>query len=117
MLDKLGVQKSKFYAKDISKSVLFISTSSYKKAICEKIDIKYGDLGENILVDFDIKKLKIGDRVQICDAILEITEERSICKSFTNIHKNLAKILKNKGIFAKVLQRGEIKTSSPLNII
>lgn len=117
MLDKLGIKNSKFYAKDIDKSVLIVSTSSYKRAIDNEIKIKFGSLGENVLVDFDINELKIGNKVQICNAILEITQDRSICKSFTKIHKNLAKTLKNKGIFAKVLQAGEITTNSPFRII
>jgi MOSC domain-containing protein YiiM len=104
-----GVVGDKYYGKNIERSVLITSISSYDIAKEQGIDVKFGELGENILMDFNPYSLGIGTKIKIGDALLEISQECTLCKSFAGVHKDLPKILKDdRGIFAKVLNGGEV---------
>ncbi len=118
LLDKKGVINDKFYAKDINRSVLISSIDSYKLAQDRDIELDYGQLGENILIDYNPYRLKSGARIQIGEAILEISQNCTLCKSLTKIDNKLPKLLKDdRGIFAKVIKAGEIKERDKIYLI
>ncbi len=118
LLDTKGVVNDKFYAKDIDRSVLISSIDSYKLAQNRDIELKYGELGENILIDYNPYRLKSGTKIQIGEAILEISQNCTLCKSLTKIDSKLPKLLKDdRGIFAKVIKAGEIKKRDKIYLI
>ena len=53
IMDTDGVFIDKFYGQNINRSVLITSTESYEIAKQHKIDIHDGQLGENILINFN----------------------------------------------------------------
>jgi len=109
-LDDQGVVGDKFYGKDINRSVLISTIESYKMAEEKEILLEQGSLGENILIDYNPYDLKSGTHIQIGTLILEISQNCTLCKSLTKLDNRLPKLLKNdRGIFAKVIQSGEIK--------
>ncbi|MEA3523226.1 MAG: MOSC domain-containing protein [Campylobacterota bacterium] len=110
VVDKNGVTTDKFYAKNIQRSILICSIDGYEIAREQNIDIDYGSLGENIVVDFDISGLQLSDRIQIGEVELEITQKCTICESLAKINPKLPTLLKDdRGIFAKVIKGGTIK--------
>ena len=118
LLDENGVVNDKFYAKDIDRSVLISSIDSYRLAKSRDIELKYGELGENILIDYNPYRLKSGTKIQIGEAILEISQNCTLCKSLTKIDSKLPKLLKDdRGIFAKVIKAGEIKKRDKIYLI
>ena len=105
-----GVCEDKFKGKDIDRSVLLVSRKSYEFAKQNDIDLSDGELGENILVDFDPYSFESGSRIHIGEVILEISQKSSLCSSLSKINTKLPKLLKDKrGIFAKVVHAGSIK--------
>lgn len=109
-LDEDGVFIDKFYGKDKVRSILITSVKAYEMVKNLGIQINHGDLGENILVDFDLNILEVGSKIQINKTILEITQECTICNHLSKIDKRVPKILsKDRGIFARVIQSGLIK--------
>ena len=109
-LDEQGVINDKFYGQEIDRSVLISSIESYKIANEKDIVLKLGDLGENILMDYNPYHLTRGKQIQIGDVILEISQHCTLCKSLTKLDNRLPKLLKNdRGIFAKIIKAGEIK--------
>jgi len=115
LLDESGIVGDKFYAKDTNRSVLLISQDSYDLAKRENITLKEGVLGENILLSFNPYSFKLGTKIIIGDAVLEISQNCTICNSLSSIDKKLPKLLKNdRGIFAKVLKGGVIKTNDKI---
>lgn len=111
-----GVCEDKFKGKDISRSVLLVSVKSYEKAKQNGIDIAVGDLGENVLVDFDPYSLEAGTKLQIGSAIIEISQKSSLCSSLSKINSKLPKLLKDKrGIFAKVISDGWISKGESIS--
>jgi MOSC domain-containing protein YiiM len=117
-LDNDGIYEDKFYGKDLLRSVLITSLDSYKLANNEGIDIEYGSLGENILVDINPYSLVPGEKLQIGETLFEITQNCTLCKGLSSVNSKLPKVLKNdRGIFAKVLSgESEIKIGNVIKI-
>ena len=109
-LNELGVINDKFYNKSVNRSILISCLSSYTLTKSHNIEIPFGYLGENILLDYNPYKLKIGTHLKIGSVILEITQNCTICNHLAIIDKRIPELLKNdRGIFAKVIKSGEIK--------
>jgi MOSC domain-containing protein YiiM len=117
-LDNDGIYEDKFYGKDLLRSVLITSLDSYKLANNEGIDIEYGSLGENILVDINPYSLIPGEKLQIGETLFEITQNCTLCKGLSSVNSKLPKVLKNdRGIFAKVISgKSEIKIGNVIKI-
>ncbi len=108
--DEDGVIGDKFYKKDKNRSILLSSLQSYDLAKNNNIDIEYGLLGENILLDFDPKDLKLGSIIEIGDIKLQIAQECTLCKHLSSIDNKLPKLLKkDRGMFVYALNSGDIK--------
>ena len=117
-LNEGGIIGDKFHSKNILRSVLLSSTNSYQIAKDNEISIDSGALGENILLDCDLSHLQAGEKIQIGEVVLEITQECTVCKGLTQIHNKLPKLLKkDRGIFSKVVKDGNIKISDIVNIL
>jgi MOSC domain-containing protein YiiM len=118
-LDTKGIIGDKHYDHDLNRSVLLVSIISYEIAKENGIDVAYGSLGENILIDYNPYNLNIGRRLMIGDGlILEISQHSTLCKSFAKLNSKLPKLLKNyRGIFAKVINPGSIKESDAIYLL
>ncbi len=116
-LDEYGVVNDKFYNKDIERSVLISSVYSYTIAKEHGIVLNYGELGENIVLDFNPYILAVGTLLQIGEAIVKISQNCTICKSLTKIDSQLPKLLQNdRGIFVKVIKSGVVHKGSKVSI-
>ena len=117
-VDLGGVIDDKFYGKEIERSVLISSIYSYSLAGNKNIALNLGELGENILMDYNPYQLPVGSKLQIGTVILEITKPCTLCKSLTSIDKRLPKLLKDdRGIFSKVIQEGVINLNDKIYLI
>ncbi len=82
------------------------------------IDINYGELGENILIDFNLDLLEIGMKLKIGEVVLEIAHNCTICDHLSKINKEVPTLLKNdRGVFAKVVVAGLIKKGFEIKCI
>ncbi len=118
LLDKKGIVKDKHYNKNIERSVLIASLDSYALAKNHGIDVPYGSLGENLLIDYNPYHLQAGARLKIGNVTLEISQHCTLCKSFTKIDAKLPKLLKDdRGIFAKVIKSGRIKEEDDIYLL
>ncbi len=118
LLDTKGIVNDKHYDKEIDRSVLITSLESYELAKKHGIDAAYGDLGENLLIDYNPYHLPAGTRLKIGNVLLEISQPCTLCKSLTKVDAKLPKILKNdRGIFAKVIESGNITAGDNIYIL
>jgi len=116
--DEMGVLEDKFYNKDAERSVLISSISSYELIKKHNIDMPFGYLGENILLDYNPYKLAMGTRVQIGSVTLEISQYCTICNHLAVIDDSIPELLKDdRGIFAKVISGGEINTDDKVYLV
>ncbi len=117
-LDENGVKNDKFYGKNIQRSVLITSIASYELSTQNNIDMNYGQLGENILIDYNPYHLKEGTRIIIGNTILEISQQCTLCKSLAKVNENLPELLKeHRGVFAKVINNGIIHKGDTIHLL
>jgi len=118
MLDEKGIIKDKHYNKNIERSVLLVSIDSYILAEKHGIKVPTGSFGENFLMDYNPYSLPTGSKLKIGNAILEISQHCTLCKSLSKIDSKLPKLLKDdRGIFARVVKEGIIKKGDQVYII
>ena len=118
LVDENGILEDKFYAKGADRSILITSLDSYLLAKKSNIDMDYGSLGENILVDINPYGLNAGDIISFGDIELEITQNCTICNSLSKVDAKLPSVLKSdRGIFAKTLKSGKIRKGDVVKII
>jgi MOSC domain-containing protein YiiM len=111
LLDENGIVGDKFYAKDEQRAILISTLQSYEIARKNNIELQDGALGENILIDINPYHLLPGEKIYIGDAVLEITQNCTLCKGLATLSPKLPKLLKkDRGIFAKVTKSTSIKT-------
>ena len=117
-VDNKGIIDDKFYAKDIERSILLTSIDSYELALKNSIEMSYGALGENILIDYNPYALSIGSHIQIGEVVLEVTQNCTICNHLSSIDKTLPSLLKDdRGIFVKVVEEGFIEKGDKLYLL
>ncbi len=118
-LDEKGVIGDKHYDHaPITRSVLITSTKAYDILSRESIQTPHGSLGENIVIDYDLHLLNPGDRLQIGDAIVEITQNCTLCNHLATIDKRVPRLLRHdRGIFAKVLQSGTLRLGDEVYLL
>jgi len=117
-LDLGGIIGDKYHNKDINRSILLTSIYSYELAHRDNIDLEFGSLGENILIDYNPYHLKSTQKLQIGTAIIEISQNCTICNHLSKIDKKLPKLLKNdRGIFVKVVKEGEINLNDEIYLL
>jgi MOSC domain-containing protein YiiM len=117
-VDERGIAGDKHYNTNIQRSVLITSIESYYLARDHQIEMPHSSLGENLLIDYNPYSLPVGSRLQIGNAILEISQNCTLCNHLSNIDKKLPKLLKNdRGIFGKVVKAGSIKVDDEIYLL
>ena len=118
LLDRKGIVADKHYNKDIDRSVLITTLDSYSLAESHEINVPFGALGENLLIDYNPYHLTAGSRLQIGTVTLEISQHCTLCKSLTQVDSRLPKLLKNdRGIFSKVVKSGSISIDDDIYLL
>ncbi len=118
LLDTEGIINDKHHNKNINRSVLITSLESYKLVEEHGIDVPYGSLGENLLMDYNPYHLPAGARLKIGNVVLEISQYCTLCKSLTKLDAKIPKLLKNdRGIFARVVESGTITIGDNIYIL
>jgi MOSC domain-containing protein YiiM len=79
-------------------------------------EVQPGDFAENITTaGFDLMRLRIGDRLQIGECELEITQIGKECHSRCSIYAQVGDcVMPREGIFARVLKSGMIRISDSI---
>lgn len=118
LIEGSGIIGDKFANKDLEKTVMIVGLKPYNMAKENNINLPLSALGENILLDFDPHTLNIGDRLQISGAILEITQNCTLCKHLSKYSSKLPKlILKHRGVYCKIIKSGVVNKNDTVEII
>lgn len=118
-IDLPGIENDKHFNRRPERSILITSKYSYEKAAAEGIVMPYGSLGENIVVDIDPERLKVpGTRIRFGDAVVEIVQNCTICKSLAKVDECLPELLRDdRGVFAKCIQKGKISKGDSVTLL
>lgn len=82
-------------------------------------EVDFGAFGENLIVEgFDFRDLPVGTRFRIGDALLEMTQIGKVCHSHCAIYHQVGDcIMPREGVFARVLESGEIHPGDQVEMI
>ncbi len=82
-------------------------------------EVKDGAFGENIVVSgIDFKSLPVGTRFKCNDVILEMTQIGKECHHGCEIFQKMGEcIMPREGVFAKIIQGGEIAVGDEMTIL
>lgn len=117
-VDKKGIVNDKHYNKNIERSILIVSLASYELLKKNHINVPYGFLGENLLIDYNPYLLPIGTKIQIGKIILEISQNCTLCNHLSEIDKRIPTLLKkDRGIFTKVVEDGSIEVEDKIFLL
>jgi MOSC domain-containing protein YiiM len=85
----------------------------------KKVCIKRGVFGENLTTEgIELHNLKIGTRLKINKVVLEVSKIGKECHDFCSIGKKAGDcIMPKEGIFAKVIEEGEIRVGDKIVVI
>ena len=98
------------------RQISLLADESVDKMRALGMELSAGDFAENILTKgIDLKNLPIGTRLQIGEAILEVTQIGKQCHNDCEIKRLTGKcVMPTEGVFAKVIQGGEIKAGDQI---
>lgn len=112
-----GVEGDRHFGKHPDRAVLVAGVVSYARARQAGIQLPYGALGENLLVDFDPHLLGEGCHLRIGTVVLELTTVCTVCDSLSVFDRRLPKLLYNqRGLYARVLQGGVVQVGDAVEI-
>ncbi len=82
-------------------------------------DVQDGAFGENLVVEgFDFSRMPVGTRLRCRDVILELTQIGKECHHGCQIFQKMGDcIMPREGVFAKVLQGGEIACGDEMELL
>ncbi len=102
------------------RQVSFLSAERIDEAKAKGLDVTFGDFAENIAtLGIDWKTVPVGHRFKIgTDAVVEITQIGKTCHKKCAIYYQAGDcIMPREGVFAKVIQGGEIHEGDLVEMI
>ena len=101
------------------RQVSLLAQESIDKMTAAGLDVGPGDFAENLTTSgIDLLKLKIGDRLRIGEAELEITQIGKECHDHCAVYELAGDcVMPREGIFARVLREGRISAGDAVNTI
>ena len=82
-------------------------------------DVSFGAFGENLVVEgFHPRTLPVGARLQIGEALLEVTQIGKECHSHCGIYRTMGDcIMPREGIFTRVLRGGPVRVGDTIELL
>lgn len=107
LIKDYGIENDKFAGKKLEQTVMIVGVQSYEIAKNNGINLEFGSLGENILLDFDPHILEVGTKLIIENSIIEITQTCTVCNHLAVFDENLPLLLKgHRGLYCKIIKSG-----------
>lgn len=77
-----------------------------------------GSFAENLTTEgFDLSRLKIGDRLKVGDALLEVSQIGKECHAKCEVFRQSGEcIMPQKGIFTRVINGGKVRTGDSVEL-
>ncbi len=107
------------HAGDWHRQVSLLATESIEKMRKLGLDVTAGDFAENITTSgIDLVALPIGTRLQVGEALLEVTQIGKECHTRCAIYYQAGDcVMPKEGIFAKVISGGVVKPSDQVQVV
>ncbi len=100
------------------RQVSLLSYNKIEEFRARGADVELGAFGENIIVDgINFRNLPVGSLLRVGDALLEMTQIGKECHTHCAIYHAVGDcIMPREGVFAKVLEGGEIRVGDTMTL-
>ena len=107
------------HAGDWHRQVSLLAQESIDKMRAMGLDVNAGDFAENITTTgIDLVSLPIGTRLQVGEALLEVTQIGKECHTRCAIYYQAGDcVMPKEGIFAKVITGGMVKSGNEVRVL
>ncbi|GAA6736604.1 MOSC domain-containing protein [Thermus oshimai] len=113
-----GALGDRHAGRDPDRAVLVAGLAAYQRAEGAGISIPYGALGENLLLDLDPHDLPPGARLEVGEALLELSSVCTVCASLSRFDLRLPKLLYGgRGVYARILRGGVVQVGDPVQVL
>jgi len=104
---------------DWHRQVSLLSYDKVKAFIDRGAEVSHGDFGENLVVEgIDFRALPVGTRLKCGSALLEVTQIGKECHTRCQIYHKMGDcIMPREGIFATVVEEGEISVGDTMEVL
>lgn len=101
------------------RQVSLLSFEKIEEFRAKGADVAPGAFGENLILEgFDLRKLPVGTRFCMGDAVLELTQIGKECHSHCQIYQRMGDcIMPREGVFTEVITGGHIKVGDTVRVI
>jgi MOSC domain-containing protein YiiM len=98
------------------RQVSLLAEESIAKMRRKGLDVGPGDFAENVTVEgFDMPGLRVGDRIRVGEALLEISAIGKVCHDRCAIYLQAGDcVMPREGVFARVLRGGVVVPGDPV---
>jgi MOSC domain-containing protein YiiM len=106
------------HAGDWHRQVSLLDAADIAAIQAKGLPLHPGDFGENLVVEgLALSDLRVGARLQVGDAVLEITQIGKECHHRCQVYQRAGDcIMPRLGVFARVIQGGEIGLGTPIEV-
>jgi len=117
LIESYGIEGDRYAGKNLSRSVMIVGQVAYDIARENGINLEYGNLGENMITDFNPNSLNDGTIFEIGNTKMQIADRCSICKHLGEYDDKLPQLLKDcRGVYCEILKSGNIQTGDWITI-
>lgn len=119
-LENRGLENDAHAEAGIIRQVSLLARASIDKIRAKGLDVNHGDFAENLTVEgIDLPALPVGARLKVGrDVLLEVSQIGKVCHNRCNIFYTVGDcVMPREGIFAKVLEGGEIRVNDLIEVI
>ncbi len=102
------------------RQVSLLAQESIDKMKARGLNATFGDFAENLTTrGIDLPSLPLGTRLQVgSTALLEVTQIGKVCHNRCRIFYTMGDcVMPREGVFAKVLQGGEVGAGDPIEVL
>ncbi len=107
------------HAGEWHRQVSLLATESIAKMRAMGLNVDSGDFAENFTTrGLDLVSLPIGTRLEVGDAIIEVTQIGKECHTRCAIYHQAGDcVMPKEGIFAKVIKGGTVSAGTPIRLL
>ena len=101
------------------RQISLLSIESIRRMREQGYQVGPGDFAENLTVEgLNLQALRPGSRIQVGEAIIEVTQRGKECRDACEIGRQLGKcIMPVEGLFARVLKGGRVKPGDEIKVL
>jgi MOSC domain-containing protein YiiM len=118
-VDAGGVRDDRHHGRDPARALLLVPAASYRALADQDIDLPYGSMGENVVVDgLPETGLAPGTLIALGPVMGRVEAACTVCSSLAEVHPRLPKAAYGRrGVYLRVVRGGPLRPGDAVRIV